>query len=74
MSCHETEQGRHRRVRDEYSRQPILDKPEVRDLQARIAQLIQAGDKLAAHHLRVVVTFDEATKHVAEWHRQRGEA
>lgn len=62
----ENEQDRHRLVRDHYARQPIPAKPEIRDLElriadlesqlanrdARIAALITAGDANGTDHTR----------------------
>jgi len=39
----------------------------------KVKRLEEAGDKLAGQHLLVVVTFDQATKHVAEWHAAKGQ-
>jgi hypothetical protein len=42
--------------------------------QERLKRLEYAADKLAERHLLVPTTYPQALAHVAEYHREKGEA
>lgn len=56
------------------TRSPICYSNEIAQLKAKVARIKAAGDKLAERHLLVPTTYPQAQAHVAEYHKEKGEA
>jgi len=61
-------------LRGRITRSPVCFGNEIAQLKAKVKRLEDAADKLAQRHLLVPTAYPQAQAHVAEYHREKGEA